>query len=145
MEEHGFVLENKGDKALVRIQRHSLCSKCTNKCQLAVEDSHEIDEIEVTVENPVGAESGQEVKIEMGEQPLIIASLIIYILPLISLIIGYFAGLFFATLLGFAPTEGTGIIGSLVFLGLSFLLIKNLDKNLGRKKNYNPIIKQIIK
>jgi len=144
MEELGHVLKNTGNKALVKIERHSLCSKCTNKCQLAVDNDHETDEIEVTVSNPVGAESGQMVKIEMGEQPLIIASLIIYIIPLLSLIIGYFAGQYISQSIGFAPTEGTGIIGSLLFLVLSFLVIKSIDRFLGKKKNYNPIIKEII-
>jgi len=145
MEELGHVLKNIGNQALVKIERHSLCSKCTNKCQLAVENEHETDEIEVTVNNPIGAKRGQMVKIEMGEQPLVIASLIIYIIPLISLIIGYFASQSFMQILGFTPTEGSGIIGSLVFLGLSFLLIKSIDRFLGRKKEYNPIIKEIIK
>lgn len=145
MEELGQVLKNKGKEAVIKIERQSLCSKCTNKCQLAVENNHETDEIEVTVNNSIGAEIGEMVKLEMGEQPLVIASLIIYILPLISLILGYFAGQFFIQTVGYTPTEGAGIIGSLIFLTISFLLTKSIDKLLGKKKEYNPEIKEIIK
>ncbi|MFW6022324.1 MAG: SoxR reducing system RseC family protein [Halanaerobiaceae bacterium] len=144
MEEIGQIIKNTGNGALVKIERHSLCSKCSNKCQLALEDSHETDEIEVEVSNPIGAKSGQVVKIEMGKQPIIIASLIIYLVPLLSLIIGYFAGQYIVSILGFPISEGAGILGSLSFLLLSFLFIKTMDSILGKNKNYQPIIKEIV-
>ena len=145
MEEIGQILKTKGNQALVKIERHSLCSKCTNKCQLAAPESHELDEIEVEVDNPINAKNGQKVKIEMEEQALVIASLIIYIIPLICLILGYFIGLYFMGFIGANPSEGAGIIGSLLFLGLSFSLIKIIDRFLSKKKKYHPRIKEIIK
>src|SRR5690554_2636502 len=145
MEEMGIIINNKGKEALVKIRRHSLCSKCTNKCQLAMEDRHESEEIKVNVSNPLGAETGQMVKIEMGEQSLVIASLIVYIIPLVSLILGYFLGQFFMQTIGYTPTEGAGLIGSVLFLAISFLLIKSIDKIIGKKNEYKPTIKEIIK
>jgi len=145
MEEMGIIINNKGKEALVKIRRHSLCSKCTNKCQLAMEDSHESEEIKVNVSNPLGAETGQMVKIEMGEQSLVIASLMVYIIPLVSLILGYFLGQFFMHTIGYTPTEGAGLIGSVLFLAISFLLIKSIDKIIGKKNEYKPTIKEIIK
>lgn len=93
MEEIGVVLENKGQEALVKIKRHSLCSNCKNKCQLAMGNSHESKEMEISVKNPLGASKGDQVKIEMGEESLVTASLIIYLIPLFGLIAGYFAGI----------------------------------------------------
>jgi len=144
MEEHGLIVENKGEEALVKITRHSLCSKCTNKCPMAVDD-HETDEIEVQVINPIGAEKGQLVKIEMEEKPLVFASLLIYLVPLLFLIAGYFVGIYFAGIIfDSTPGEGAGIIGSIVFLLLSFVCVSYIDKTLSKKKKYQPLIKEII-
>ncbi|MFW6264931.1 MAG: SoxR reducing system RseC family protein [Bacillota bacterium] len=145
MEEIGEIIKTSGKQALVKIERHSLCSKCTNKCQLAQPESHEVDEIEVEVDNPIGARSGQKVKIEMKEQPVVIASLIIYVIPLIFMIIGYFLGISLLEAFGYQGTEITGIISSLIFLALSFVFIRILDNLLSKRKDYHPKIKEIIK
>ncbi|MFW5982077.1 MAG: SoxR reducing system RseC family protein [Halanaerobiaceae bacterium] len=145
MEEIGEIIKTSGKHALVKIERHSLCSKCTNKCQLAQPESHEVDEIEVEVDNPIGARSGQKVKIEMKEQPVVIASLIIYVIPLIFMIIGYFLGISLLEAFGYQGTEITGIISSLIFLALSFVFIRILDNLLSKRKDYHPKIKEIIK
>ncbi|HHU91766.1 MAG TPA: SoxR reducing system RseC family protein [Halanaerobiaceae bacterium] len=141
MEEIGVVLENKGQEALVKIKRHSLCSNCKNKCQLAMGNSHESKEMEISVKNPLGASKGDQVKIEMGEESLVTASLIIYLIPLFGLIAGYFAGI------NLFPGKGeiTGIIGALIVMALSFFLVNRIDKFLGRKNKYQPVIKAIIK
>ncbi|MEJ6951105.1 SoxR reducing system RseC family protein [Natronospora cellulosivora (SeqCode)] len=144
MEEIGEILNKKGNQALVKIKRHSLCSKCTNKCQLAQPESHEVDEIEIEVDNPIGAKIGQFVKIEMKDQPVVIASIIIYIIPLIFMIAGYFMGIYIIELLGYQGTEIVGIISSLLFLACSFLFIRIIDKILSRKKEYHPKIKEIV-
>lgn len=144
MEEIGQVIKQEGNEALVKIERHSLCSKCHNKCQLAIGNSHEKDEIEVKVSNPVGATSGQKVKIKMGNQPVVMSSIIVYLIPLFSLITGYFFINYLIKRLGYFPTEGSGIIGALLFLGLSFLLIRFIDRLLGKQKKYQPVIKKVI-
>ncbi|MFW6035884.1 MAG: SoxR reducing system RseC family protein [Halothermotrichaceae bacterium] len=139
MIETGQIIKLKGEDAVVKITRHSQCSKCTNKCELAtVENSHEVDDIEVVVNNSINAAEGERVKLEMQEQPLVLASLIIYLIPLFSLILGYFASLSLFSYLGYQASEGIGIIGSLVFLGLSFLLIRGIDTILGKRNDFQP-------
>jgi len=140
VEEIGIVLENKGEEALVRITRHSLCSRCSNRCQLAG-NTHESTEMQISVKNPIGAGKGDRVRIEMGEQSLVIASLIIYLIPLIGLIAGYFAGINLFPAAG----EVAGIVAALLFLALSFFLVNRIDKLLGKKQKYQPVIKAIVK
>ncbi|NLJ84512.1 MAG: SoxR reducing system RseC family protein [Halanaerobiaceae bacterium] len=140
MEEIGLVLENIGEEALVKITRHSLCSRCKNKCQLAG-NTHESAEMQISVKNPIGASKGDRVRIEMGEQSLVIASMIIYLIPLISLIAGYFAGINLFPAAG----EGAGVGAAIFFLALSFVLVNRIDKFLGRNQKYQPVIKAIVK
>ncbi len=144
MEELAQVIENDGDTALVQITRHSACSKCDHKCGLAQNSSHESDQLEIEVKNDAGADKGQLVSLEMNIQPLVKASLIVYLIPLIGLIGGYFFGIAAADNLGFQANEMTGIIGSLSFLILSFGIIRLIDNRLGIKKEYHPRITKIL-
>lgn len=143
MQEIGEVIEKRNNKALVRIIRHSACSKCKQNCLLA-SDNHEIEEMEVEVSNPVGAGEGKRVKLEMEERPLLYASLLIYLLPPLGLIFGYFLGSWLAAITGFFSGQGAGITGSVVLLLLSFAAIGKIDSYLSGFSAYHPRITEII-
>lgn len=137
MQEIGEILEIKENKVVVEIARHSACEKCTQHCALATDK--ELAKFIVEVDNKLPAKIGQLVKIEMAEKPLIIATIIIYLLPLISLILGYYSFTYIIV-----ETELAGIIGSVIFFIISFFLIKFLDKRILAKEKLKPHIKEII-
>lgn len=143
MEELATVLETKGKKALVRVIRHSACHKCDKNCGMAG-TSHDVDNIEIEVNNYIGAGEGSTVKLEMGEKPIVIASLIVYLFPLISLIGGYFISNWFITQLGQSASEITGILGGFFFLGLSFLIIRLVDLRLRVVEIFHPKITKVV-
>ena len=144
MEEMGQIIKTEDTAAIVRIRRHSACSKCHNKCHLAGASTHETDEIEVRVDNVIGAREGQRVILTMKEQSLVYASLIIYLLPLLALIGGYFVGIKLGSVLTGQAGEQAGIIGSLIFFGLSLGLVRFLDYLLSSNKDYHPRITKIL-
>lgn len=143
MEEQGLVLENRGDEALVKITRHSLCSRCAQKCPMASME-HETDEIEVLVSNPVGAEKGQLVKIEMGEKSLVTASLLIYLVPVIFLIAGYFAGIYLSGFI-YDTTPGKLPVSSAVLYFSSYPSWWSaiLTRNWAKSKNTSLLSKKL--
>ncbi len=142
MKELAKVLENKGDKSLVRIEKSSACSKCESQCGLA-DNSHEIDELEVLVDDPLHSQPGSTVMLEMGAKPVLTASLLIYLVPIIGLFIGYFLG---SEFLGALLNSGeiAGILGSVIGLIFSFALVKLLDGFLGQHAAFKPRITRII-
>ncbi|MTI61824.1 MAG: SoxR reducing system RseC family protein [Firmicutes bacterium] len=142
MEEIATVIKTKDDKAEVKIVRHSACSKCKKKCSLA--ESHEQDELIVEVKNDVGVKKGDRVVLEMEERNVLFASLIVYLLPLVAMIIGYFVGNWAGLKLALQSGEGAGIIGTLLFLILSFLLIHLINPFLEKKTGFQPKIKKNI-
>lgn len=144
MEEVGKIIKTEGGEAIVRIRRHSACSNCRHKCQLAGSASDESAQIEVRVDNTIGARSGQRVVLRMKEQSLVFASLIIYLLPLFALIGGYFVGVKLGSLVVGQAVELAGIIGSLIFFGLSLGLVRFLDYLLSSNKDYHPRITKIL-
>lgn len=144
MIEKGQIINTNDSMATVRIRRHSLCSKCTNKCGLARQGSHEVDEIEVEVDNEIGARVGNQVKIEMGEQSLVLSSLIVYLFPLLALIAGYFIAAYFASYFAVLSPEIAGIIGSFVLTVISFVILRYANRFFGRHRDFQPHITDII-
>lgn len=143
MREIARVIEKHNGKSKVRIIRKSACSKCDEKCMLA-EQNHEIEEMDVLVNDPIGAEVGSMVELEMGAKPILLSAFMVYLLPLIAIIAGYFAGanlFFFIT----STTETAGIIGSVIAFLFSFALIKAFDKKAGSKSSFHPEIRRVVK
>ena len=143
MKETARVIKNEDGQSLVQIIRMSACSHCDEKCMLA-DDSHEMEEMEVLVNDPIGAEVGSMVELEMGAKPILLSAFMVYLLPLIAIIAGYFAGanlLFFLT----STAETAGIIGSVISFLISFVLIKAFDKKAGSKSSFHPEIRRIVK
>ncbi|PXV63240.1 SoxR reducing system RseC family protein [Halanaerobium congolense] len=145
MEEQGKVVENSGRIARVLITRHSACSKCDKTCPLSEQDSHDQDQIIMEVENEIGAVKGEQVKLEMEKKNLVFASLIIYIIPIINMIAGYFLGDWMATKANILSGEGFGILSSILFLEFSFIIIRLIDTKFKNNKNFEPVITQIIR
>lgn len=142
MKEKARVIENRGEKSLVQIIRTSACSHCDEKCMLA-EDSHEMEEMEVVVNDPIGAEKGNMVELEMGSKPILFSAFVVYLLPLIAIIAGYFAG---QNLLNnfVSNPEISGIIGSAVGFIISFGLLRFFDKEAGSRSYFHPKITKVV-
>lgn len=143
MKETGRVIENNNKTAVVRVLRQSTCSKCDKNCSLAGQD-HEKEEMDIEVDNPVGAEAGNVVKLEMGSKSLVLASLIVYILPLLFLIGGYFIGFLIASKITYFSREIISIFSSIFFLALSFGVIRLLDNRLKSIESFHPRIIEIV-
>ncbi|MGM0419483.1 MAG: SoxR reducing system RseC family protein [Bacillota bacterium] len=144
MEEEAVVISSSRNKAKVRLIKQSACQHCDHECGLAG-DSHEIKEIEVEVENPVGADEGERVALEMGNKEVYFASFLVYLLPLVFMFLGYF--LFTGPLGYFLPLSGepAGMLGALTFLIASFFSLKRIDNYLNTKSSFHPKITKIIK
>lgn len=143
MQELGRVIEKKNNSALIRISRKSSCSKCRQNCFLAG-DSHEIQDMEVEVTDTLGVSKGQLVRLEMDKKPLLLASLIMYLVPLLGLIGGYFIGIRAGTVFTAISGEATGILGSFIFFFLTFIILKFVDKRIENNSNYQPRITAIV-
>lgn len=143
MEEVGEVIQNKGGRAVVEIKRQSACKNCQHSCGLAG-NKHEIDEIEVEVANPIGASTGDKVTLEMKDRNVFFASLTIYLLPPIFMILGYFLFTRLAELLLGQVGELPGILGALILFLLSFLGLRQLDNILSKNEEFDPTIVEII-
>ena len=130
----GTVISVNGAKAKIRLTTAPECVGCSSKshCHSGTTGSRKI-----TVINECGAGVPDHVIFEADTGKVIISAALIWILPLISMIIGYIVGERFAA--GFWPI-GTAFI----FLVLAFTFLKFLDKAISGGKTFYPRITKII-
>lgn len=144
MREKACVVEVDGDKAQVVVTRHSACSKCNEDCILGLDESHEQDEMYVEVKNDKNVEIGDTVNIELKDSSLVLGSLMIYLVPLLFFVLGYFVGSNLSFLFGSISQELSGIVFSFIFLYVSYLFTKRVDKKLSENKKFQSEITGIV-
>lgn len=130
----GTVISVNGTKARVMVTTASECMGCSSKshCHSGIAGSHEI-----TVINECDAKVSDHVIFEADTGKVIALAALMWILPLISMIIGYIVGERFAG--GFWP-----IGAAFIFLVLSFSFLKLFDKAISGGKTFYPGITKVI-
>lgn len=134
MEQVGLVVDIVEDKAIVAVQRHDVCAKCGG-CGIAISGRGE-NRLEAL--NKANAAIGQRVKIVSDTSHVLKASFMVYIVPLLSLLLGLFLG---ELLEGFlAGPARLDIIMGVVFLLASFLLVRAYDRKLAGRQAYATVV-----
>lgn len=94
----------------------------------------------LTADNDVGADIGDTVEIELETVNLLSASLIAYGLPLLSLMLGIFAGYFGLLALGMSDgiSQAVGAFTGLIAMALTFAAIKYNEDKIKNMKKFKP-------
>lgn len=138
VKETARVIEVDGDKVVLSITRHSACSECKKKCELA--GKNESDQLNFELKNQQGLKKGQNVKVEMGEGNLVLAALTVYVLPLLAIVAGYLFGDWLGMKGGISTGETAGIIGAAAFFALAFLFVRFINNKLSKTSGFQPKI-----
>lgn len=139
MREKAIVASKKGNKAEVEVIRTSACAKC-RACSLGSEKKV----IKVWVQNDVNANVGQVVEIEIENRALISATFIMYVIPLVSFLLGVILGLNFANTLNIAWEEPFSLLTGLLFMSLAFLAIYLNNKRFEKSRMFTSRIVNIL-
>lgn len=141
MEEIGFVTGRDGIYAKVLIGRKSGC------CESCEKSSCDIPEDGIITEavNPVGAQIGQRVRIVMQSHTYLKGILILYILPVLSLILGLvFGGIYLPEIVRETDEELLSALGGFTALCMSLLLVKLLSLRMEKKTEHRSVIEEIL-
>jgi sigma-E factor negative regulatory protein RseC len=134
MRHFGKVIQIDAEEARIQIAKSSQCASC-KACDMFDTKGT----VEITAQNKLQAEVGDLVEVEIAPAQVIGSSLLVFIFPIIAMIIGYAIGLKLAPLLNLSG-ENSGILGSIAFLFLSFLIIYLYDRNFVQHKKTNAWI-----
>lgn len=134
LKERGIVEGLSADKAIVRIERSSACSTCESRgsCQALNER-----EFRIEVKNDLNALAGDVVEISMASGSVFRASMAVYFLPVMGLLLGALAGGALAGAWQVHPTASP-LIGGGAGLALSIWILKRFDRSVRSRPDYLP-------
>lgn len=143
MDQRGYIVKvNKDDTALFKMQRMSACASC-GKCMGA--KSSESKEIEVEVDNKIGANVGDYVEVSMEHVNVIRALGITYGFPLIMLMIGMIGGNYILKSIDFSGNiEVYSFFAGIITTAIAFLILKINDKKVRESRKYMPVITRVV-
>jgi len=115
-EQIGIVIKNESDRYVqVVTDRRGACGGCQSTphgCRSCLASA----KMESRVDNPLGAELGDLVKVHLSSSGLFTGAAILYLLPILGLMLGAFMGIWASTALGLSESLGS-IVGAAAGLG----------------------------
>ena len=130
MRQTGKVIELKGKKAVVRFVRSDACGHCNACFRLG---SNEAD---IEIDNTLKAKLDDVVGIEMHGKSVLKASLLLYGLPLVALLVGAFIGSFKGDLYS--------ALAGLLFVAGAFFILRAFEPKFSRMTEFKPRMVEIM-
>lgn len=140
--EEGIVIKIESTTtAWVKTSKTDACKACS-----ARSSCHSIGggkEMEVEAINHAGAQVGQKVVLSFDTSPLLKATFLLYVFPILTMIAGAFVGQQLAPNFNFDPSLLSAIFGFL-FFGLTILFVRSKGNKLAKQDEYRPKIIRIL-
>ena len=127
--------------AWVKTTKSGACESCS-----ARSSCHSMggsNEMEVEAINRAGAHVGQKVVLSFDTSPLLKATFMLYVLPIIAMIVGAFVGQNLAPNFTLNTSFLSAIFGFL-FFGLTILFVRFKGNKLAQRDEYRPKIIRVI-
>ncbi|AFS78734.1 sigma-E factor regulator, RseC/MucC family [Gottschalkia acidurici 9a] len=123
MQQKGYVVKADDEMAQVIIKRESACGHSCDTCGGGCSSPS----ISLNIENKLGAKTGDYVLIESKSSTILKSAFIAYIIPLILMIIGVSIGMKVFNNMGYENYETLSFLTGLVFVVISYFLLKYVD------------------
>lgn len=142
LRESAVVIGYENGIAKVKCQSQSACGQCAAKNSCGTSSLSELNgkrgEHIFNVETMMPLREGQMVEIGLEEKSMLLSALLMYIVPLLTLLI--------ATLLSDYISENEIIRALIIFIAtaLSFVLIKRYTKKLGQQTEFQPVLLRVL-
>lgn len=143
IEENGQVVGIEEDYAVVETVRSSSCGSCSSKgCGTGALTRYFASKAhEVRARNSAGAAVGDRVVLGIPESTLLRGSVAVYLVPLLTMILGGLFGQAIAPQLGLAATgDGVSAISGLLGLGLGFLWLRWHNARVMGNSRYEAVV-----
>ena len=138
MGERGQVVGMDNEYLKVQIQRNKACEKC-RACMPSSDGTHMI----LNAKNECDAEIGDWVSIDLDNSVFMYAVMIMYGIPLVTMLMGFGLGLWIAHILWLPLGEIIGFLTGVAFAAITYIIIKLFEHKIDRKKA-TPIATHIL-
>ena len=140
--EEGIVIKTDLTTAWVKTTKTHACEGCAARASCNVMGGGK--EMEVEAINHAGAKVGEKVVLFFETSPLLKATFMLYVLPILFLMAGAFIGHKMASFINFDASLVSAITGFL-FFGLIVLFVRARGNKMAKKDEYRPKVIKIIK
>lgn len=143
IEETALVVKCEGDFAWVEAQRKSACGQCSVNKACGTGTIAKIWNQKTTqmkAINKAQAHEGESVLIGLQENALVQGSLIIYLLPIVSMILFAIFGEQMAEQWQLASAEVTSIVFAIIGFALAGIFVKIFSRHVRSDVRYQPVI-----
>ncbi|WP_456445619.1 SoxR reducing system RseC family protein [Thiolapillus sp.] len=147
LEEEGVVVGVSGDMAEVLTQKKSACGSCAakNGCGTSlVESLFPQRSRTFQAANEASAKEGDRVVLGLDETALQLASLLVYLVPILGLIAGAIFGTWLGTRTASGYAEMFSVLGGVGGFFVSLAVVRRYSISLSRKHNYQARILRVI-
>ncbi len=127
MDQIGFVKSISGNRVEVEVTRMSGCGESCGSCS-GCDMGHSL-----LLKNNINAKVGDTVLITGEAKDILKYTMLMYIFPLASLILGIFAGSQFLEPRGVENHELIGFALGIILMGISYFLVRKYDNKLESK------------
>ena len=127
--------------AWVKTTKSGACKSCSARSSCHSLGSGE--EMEVEAINHAGAQVGQKVVLSFDTSPLLKATFLLYVFPILTMIAGAFVGQQLASNFNVDTSLLSAIFGFL-FFGLTILFVRSKGNKLAQRDEYRPKIIRVI-
>lgn len=138
--EEGIIEKTSHSNAVVRIQKSSACAHCESRGACHVSEGNAML---IEVPNDLQAKVNDHVEISLPEGSLLKLSLLVYFVPILALIAGAIGGSMLAQSFNLQPTLAPIVCGGFA-MGITFCVLKRLDRSGHARRNYQPRITRIL-
>lgn len=140
MREFGEIvsLDDDSELAIVAVHRTAACKNC-GVC-LGSRDRHIMH---AQALNTARARVGEHVTIEVTGKPVLLASFLIFAVPLILFGFGYLVAGFAARIVGVAA-ETAGIVGGFLFCAMAYGGIAAIDRRISNSYYFRPVVTEVL-
>ncbi|MFH2219984.1 MAG: SoxR reducing system RseC family protein [Pseudomonadota bacterium] len=140
--EEGIVTKTDSRTAWVTTTKTGACESCAAKTSCSALGG--ATEMEVKAINTAGAKIGQRVVISFETSPLLKATFLLYVIPILFLLVGAFVGEKMSPHFDIDASILSAASGFL-FFGLAILFVIFKGNRLAKKDEYRPKVIRIIK
>lgn len=145
LREEGIIVALEGAYALVSNQRKGACGSCHAESSCAVlSGGLGKQSVNIRAHNPLQADVGERVVLEITESHFLLASFLVYITPILSMVLVGSLARFLALSWEGVDAESVGALAGLASLALSFYGLHRYNAHIQDDVSRQPVIRRIV-
>ena len=141
-QEAGIVLRADAGRILVEAEPGNGCACCAAKENCFVRDDKR--KRTLWIDNTMGAEPGDRITFYIEERGVVLASVVLYFIPVLFLFVGIITGSFIYMRLGMERDMSAIILG-LAGIFLSFIFVRIISPRISRSSVIQPVLTSVEK